>query len=164
MLPLKSAEFVISHPWSLDGSPKLHAFVPCACCEYQCLSLPVHELTCFSVRLCHSNTHPTRLTAYPLLIDVHRWYLHFLLSGTTALKAGSTEPPRETLVISVEVWNHDHHKITSVSDLKVHEWPWDCTRTHIHTCTYKKWCPLLSFLACFTGKTGELRNALSVKL
>ncbi len=29
--------------------------------------------------------------------------------------------------------------------------------------TYKKWRPLLSFLACFTGKTDELRTELSVK-
>ncbi len=27
-----------------------------------------------------------------------------------------------------------------------------------------KWLPVLSFLACFTGKTGELRNTLVTKL
>ncbi len=27
-----------------------------------------------------------------------------------------------------------------------------------------KWLPVLSFSACFTRKTGELRNALSAKL
>ncbi len=27
-----------------------------------------------------------------------------------------------------------------------------------------KWLPVLSFLACFKGKTGELRNALYIKL
>ncbi len=33
--------------------------------------------------------------------------------------------------------------------------------SHYQNC---KWPPVLSFLAWFTGKTGELRNALSVKL